>query len=149
MGVQPHPPRMSLLPALLISAIILGLGQGRNPPFPDLTVMKKIFSVCNTDGVDGQTYEEIIACTVEHPEFNLPEPNEERFKKVDLNNDDIVTFEEFQTVMKKKFGRTPPFPDLTVMEKIFSVCNTDGVEGQTYEEIIACRAPRVQPSGAK
>eukprot|EP00092_Neocalanus_flemingeri_P011187 GFUD01012051.1.p2 GENE.GFUD01012051.1~~GFUD01012051.1.p2 ORF type:complete len:102 (-),score=25.93 GFUD01012051.1:253-558(-) len=60
--------------------------------------VRKAFNVCNSDNMDGLTWQEVEQCEGKYADLlrgmNIIPPSREQFKAADLNGDGTLVFEE-------------------------------------------------------
>jgi len=58
------------------------------------------FEICETDGNDGLTWNEVQICEEKYAPFvNVPMPTKEDFEYCDTNNDGVLLFVEWQNAV--------------------------------------------------
>ena len=69
------------------------------------TLTMEAFSVCNLDGIDGLTWDEVEQCEDKFCDMlTIPCPNETDFNSFDANGDGILTVEEYHSSRKESEG---------------------------------------------
>merc|ERR1712002_399268 len=99
---SPYSGVVNMTPAfflLFATAITLGYGQANLDA--DVEVFEKIaFQLCNTDGDDGLTWDEVYKCEELFSQIldgqGIDVPTKKDFDSADLNQDGILKFEEWE-----------------------------------------------------
>ena len=69
------------------------------------TLTMEAFSVCNLDGIDGLTWNEVEQCEDKFCDMlTIPCPTETDFNSFDTNRDGILTVEEYHSSRKESEG---------------------------------------------
>merc|ERR1719483_875225 len=115
-----------------------GDGPGPDPIDKELISMSLAFTICNgtnLNSTDGLTWRKLSDCieieSKSFEKYNLPIPTitKEGFDCYDTNNDEILTWKEYQEGRNDIEGK---------IEAAFSGCNTDGRDGLTWMEANHC-----------
>merc|ERR1711890_227341 len=116
-SVTPNTLRMEPVVLLLLSLVLSTTGQGAaaqsKPGLDKLSLLLGgIFSICDSDGEEGLSFQELKICKEEKTEELktlgpnvLQRPDQERFKKADFNQDGVLTLEEMTRAAMARLER--------------------------------------------
>lgn len=67
------------------------------------SMSRTAFEVCDTDGVEGLTWSEVSSCEDQYCSIiSLECPTQEEFALGDINNDGILTLEEYEQITSEQ-----------------------------------------------